>query len=203
MNENDNSLSSINDSNLSENQSLNYILKRNEALDSENKLLRNNIEELKIKLSEEEDINDRNDSRLSHMKGLTKNVVEAKVICETIKDNSKLAHSKYKKIIEETVKKFESDTKHFTNFTIGYNLLLIIFIYIESYLLFFTFISIVTIDLVLLNNYKINSDLILEKNITKYKREIENIKNKILKEEVDLNKLKSATDFLHDHIDGI
>ena len=55
------------------------------------------------------------------MKGLTKNVVEAKVICETIKDNSKLAHSKYKKIIEETVKKFESDTKHFTNFTIRYN----------------------------------------------------------------------------------
>ena len=53
-----------------------------------------------------------------------------------------------------------------------------------------------------MNNYKINSDLILEKNITKYNREIENIKNKILKEEVDLNKLKSATDFLHDP-DGI
>ena len=47
LNENDNSLSSINDSNLSENQSLNYILKRNEALDSENSFLKQ-YRELKL-----------------------------------------------------------------------------------------------------------------------------------------------------------
>ena len=144
LNENDSKISSNNDSNLSENQSLNYILKRNEALDAENRDLRSEIEELKIKVSEEEDINDRNDSRLSHMKGLTKNVVEAKVLCEKIKDSSKSAHSKYKKIIEETVKKYDTDTKHFQNVTIGYFLFLTVFLYtvIQSNLLFFTFIVI-------------------------------------------------------------
>ena len=67
---------------------LEYILNRNETLDRENRSLMEEMAELKQKLDEEEDNNDKNDSRMVHMKGLTKNVVEAKNICEKIKNNS-------------------------------------------------------------------------------------------------------------------
>ena len=61
-------------------KSINYILRKNEALDKENKELREKLMELTNRLDEEENFNDKNDKRINEMKGLTKNLVESRLI---------------------------------------------------------------------------------------------------------------------------
>ena len=203
LNENDENNSHKNVTNVTENKSLEYILKRNETLDNENRELRKEIEELRKKCEEEEDFNDKNDSRLSNMKGLTKNVVEAKKICEDIRSFSKNNHSNYKKVIEER----ENFSKQLYQIMYGESLIVTVFMLFVA--LKISFMYLVTISAIIfttitygVKTYKKNKE-ISEEIIKMLYIEILKLNDKIRDKEVQLGKLKNATDFLYDHIDGI
>lgn len=182
---------------------LEYILKKNESLDNENKDLRHEVMELKNRLDEEENTNDKNDSRLVHMKGLTKNLVEAKILCEKIKDNSVKVHSLYNDIKRETEKFNTNMTK-----TIFMNVFCIlgfisIILFYESFTIFMTYNICLATNVYFFYNYFKKMTDEFNQRIQKFEKEIEGYKNFIKTKEEELKTIKNATDFLDDHIDGI
>lgn len=185
------------------NKSLEYILTRNQTLDAENKTLREEIAELKAKLEEEEDNNDRNDSRMVHMKGLTKNVVAGKTLCEKIKNNSVKIHSIYKNINTET-DKFSTELNKVCLINVSIFLSIIfMFALFSSYTLLSTFLFIVIGNAYFFSEHykRINKNYLTR--INKLKGDIVNYENVIRELDIELKEIKNATDFLNDHIDGI
>lgn len=72
------------------NMTVAYIIQRNQALDDENKQLRQEIAEVNQKLEEEEDYNDSNQKKNNNLKMMLKNFVETKKLQEkilTLKDD--------------------------------------------------------------------------------------------------------------------
>lgn len=182
---------------------LEYILNRNETLDRENRSLMEEMAELKQKLDEEEDNNDKNDSRMVHMKGLTKNVVEAKNICEKIKNNSIKVHEIYKNM-NLANEKFTSEFNKvcLINLSILFSIIFM-FALFHSYTLLFTFLFLMAVNAGFFNKHfeTINKNYVTK--IDTLKNSIQNYETVIKELEIELKELKNATDFLNNHIDGI
>lgn len=185
------------------NKSLEYILHRNETLDNENRSLREQISELQNRLDEEETNNDKNDSRMVHMKGMTKNVVEAKNLCEKIKSNSVKVHDIYKNMNIETEKfSMEFSKICLINISIVFSVIFMFSLF-HSYWLLFTFSSMITGNYYIYLNHYVKIYDTYNNKIQKMKEDINGYQNIIKAFEMELKELKNATDFLNDHIDSI
>lgn len=184
-------------------KSLAYILNRNETLDKENKQLRQEMNEMKALLEEEENSNDKNDSRMVHMKGLTKNLVAAKNLCEKMKNSSVKIHDIYKNINQENDNLY-NEIRHCNMINIAVFLSIIfMFTLFHSYWLLITFMGVVGGNYHLYSSHYHNIYTNYSKKVDKMKTDIESHENIIKEMEIELRELKNATDFLNDHIDGI
>lgn len=185
------------------NKSIDYILKRNESLDIENKELRYEMKELSNRLEEEESFNDKNDKRINEMKGLTKNLVESKLIMEAIiKDKDNIS-----KNCNDILNKNETLRDNNDNFIMilasELSIIMIILGYFNSYTMLLTIIGTFAINYYLaveniiinINIIKNNNSSILESN--------GKINKRIKTRNDELLIIKNATDFLNDHIDNI
>lgn len=181
-------------------KSLEYIIQKNEKLDDQNKELTIEIQVLKAKLEEEEGINDNNDLKLNNMRSVTKNVVEAKIIAENIKNEYTLINYNHEELIKLSNKNYTEFITMLNNYLLMHIILFIIYtLYYSTYCMLLLSIFIYMYVYNEISNKK-KEYTIIEKSTN---NEINIIKAKIAKLNLELTKLKNATDYLHDYIDSI
>lgn len=185
------------------NKSIDYILKRNEELDKENRELREEMRELSNKLEEEESFNDKNDKRINEMKGLTKNLVESKLIMEAIINDKDLVSKNYNDNFTKNDILRKTNDNFIMMLTLEISSIMLLLGFIHSYFM------VITIVLILGMNYYFAIDTLVQnqKDIDNNNNNLYNNNDVIYKQlkskNAELLVIKNATDFLNDHIDNI
>ena len=195
--------SSTDGSSQSNNESLAYILQRNTELERQLKDALVRIAKLESQNDQLEDESDKHEQSMTYMKGVTKNVVGLKDIFEDIRENSKKSHSYYKKVIEE-------QKKHFKMCLVHMSYVLLTCMLVSFYLLTYqSLIKAITLSVIVVGpaficykeyrKYSETFDALIKTNYASI--DIHN--NKIREKENAARELKSATDYLSEHIDNI
>ena len=193
-------IASNNDSQNSNDTSLSYIITKNKILDKENRELRESIKDVNTRLDEETDINDKNDSRINSMKAVTKNVVEAKKIAESIKEEYKNINDLYVNIHSKYKTQLDDNFIALFLTCLFYNVML--FVYALYYNTYVTFISFMLVSLYLSNKFiKLNKNNQLK--MIDIDEKIRGRYNLITKLNRQLKELKATTDYLYEYIEDV
>lgn len=203
MNETTKKHSQVDSSSKSNDESLSYIIQRNSELEKKLSDALVRIAKLESQSDQLEDESDKHEQSMTYMKGVTKNVVGLKNIYEEIRDNSKKSHSYYKKVIEEQKKHYKMCQVHIGYVLLTYMMVSFYLLTSQSLLMVATLLTILTGPTFLgYKEYKKNSnsfEAILKSNY----QFIEIHNNKIRDKENAARELKTATDYLNEHIDNI
>jgi cation transport ATPase len=193
----------VDSSNKTNDESLSYIIQRNSDLEQKLSDALVRIAKLESQNDQLEDESDKHEQSMTYMKGVTKNVVGLKDIFENIRENSKKSHSFYKKIIEEKEKHFRMCITHISYVIL--TCMLICFYLLTSQ----SFMMATTLSMILFTptfffykeyrKYSVIYDTIIKSNYSA----VESHNNKIREKENAARELKSATDYLSEHIDNI
>jgi len=185
------------------NKSIDYILKRNEELDKENRELREEMRELSNKLEEEESFNDKNDKRINEMKGLTKNLVESKLIMEAIINDKDLVSKNYNDNLNKNNNIRSTNDNFIMMLCLEISSILLLLGFIHSYLMLIIIVSIFTMNYYFAMDRLFSNQNDIDNNNLSLNKNNEDINARIKKRKLELVRIKNATDFLNDHIDNI
>jgi hypothetical protein len=185
------------------NKSIDYILRRNEALDIENKELRDEMKELSNRLEEEEGFNDKNDKRINEMKGLTKNLVESKLIMEAMMVEKDKISKNYNDILNKNETLRDNNDNFIMILASEISIIMIILGYFNSYTMLLTIIGTFAINYYLAVENIISNMNIIKNNNSSILESNGKINSRIKTRNAELLIIKNATDFLNDHIDNI
>lgn len=184
-------------------ESLSYIIQRNSELEQKLSDALVRIAKLESQNDQLEDESDKHEQSMTYMKGVTKNVVGLKNIYEEIRDNSKKSHSYYKKVIEEQKKHYKMCQVHLSYVLLTYMMVSFYLLTSQSLLMIATLLTILTGPTFLgYKEYKKNSE-VFEAILKSNYEFVEIHNNKIRDKENAARELKTATDYLNEHIDNI
>ena len=203
MNETTKRSGPVDSSSKSNDESLSYIIQRNSELEKKLSDALVRIAKLESQNDQLEDESDKHEQSMTYMKGVTKNVVGLKNIYEEIRENSKKSHSYYKKVIEEQKKHYKMCQVSMSYVLLTYMMVSFYLLTSQSLLMTATLLTILTgPTFICYKEYKKNSDIfniVLKSNY----EFVETHNNKIRDKENAARELKTATDYLNEHIDNI
>lgn len=185
------------------NKSIDYILKRNEELDKENRELREEMRELSNKLEEEESFNDKNDKRINEMKGLTKNLVESKLIMEAIINDKDLVSKNYNDNFTKNDILRKTNDNFIMMLTLEISSILLLLGFIHSYFMVIIIVSIFTMNYYFAIDTLVQNQKDIDNNNNNLYNNNDVIYKQLKSKNAELLVIKNATDFLNDHIDNI
>lgn len=193
----------VDSSNKSNDESLSYIIQRNSELEQKLSDALVRIAKLESQNDQLEDESDKHEQSMTYMKGVTKNVVGLKNIYEEIRENSKKSHSYYKKVIEEQKKHYKMRQVHMSYVLLTYMMVSFYLLTSQSFLMIATLLTILTgPTFICYKEYKKNSE-VFEAILKSNYEFVEIHNNKIRDKENSARELKTATDYLNEHIDNI
>ena len=193
----------VDSSNKTNDESLSYIIQRNSDLEQKLSDALVRIAKLESQNDLLEDESDKHEQSMTYMKGVTKNVVGLKNIYEEIRENSKKSHSYYKKVIEEQKKHYKMCQVHMSYILLTYMMVSLYLLTSQSLFMASTLLIIlIGPTFICYKEYKKNSntfEAILKSNYDSVEIHNNNIRDK----ENAARELKTATDYLNEHIDNI